>query len=57
MTYLFAKEARSESNDLNEQELDLLAELVAISAEYSETSDINGALAAFYPVNLVSGDK
>jgi hypothetical protein len=57
MRHLFTKEAQSESHGPSEQELDLLAELVAISAEYSETSDINGALAAFYPVNLVSGDK
>ena len=55
MSHLFVKEAQSESPRLSEQELELLAELVAISVEYSETPDINGALANFYPVDLIAG--
>ena len=55
MRHLFVKESRSESPRVSEQEFDLLAELVAISVEYSETPDINGALAKFYPVDLIAG--
>ncbi len=47
----------SEPHELSEQELDLLAELVAISADYSETRDLNGALTAFYPVTGITGAK
>ena len=51
------KEDPSEAHDLSEQELDLLAELVAICAEYSETRDIIGVPADFNPVSAITGSK
>ena len=57
MRHLLVKEAQSESHGLSEQEFDFLAEMVAISAEYSETRDINAALADFYPSDLVAGSS
>jgi hypothetical protein len=42
---------------LSEQELDLLAELVAISADYSKTRDFHGTLTAFKPVTGITDGK
>jgi hypothetical protein len=47
----------SKLHELREQELNLLAELIAISAEYSETRDFNGALAEFYPADVITGRR
>ena len=47
----------SNPHKLSEQELDLLAELVAISVVYSESRDVIGALAAFNPVMATTGGK
>jgi hypothetical protein len=47
----------SKIHKLSEQGFDLLAELLAISAEYSDTRDFNGALTAFNPVTAITGGK
>ena len=47
----------SKLHELSEQELDLLVELVAISAEYSETCAIDGALADFYPDDPITSSS
>lgn len=47
----------SKLHELSEQELDLLAELVAISADYSDTRDFHGTLTAFEPVTGITGGK
>ena len=47
----------SKLHELREQELNLLAELIAISAEYSETRDFNSALAELHPADLITGRR